>query len=264
MVVKSKEQLDGLILAGSAVANVLKKMTAYTEVGMSTKELDEYGGKLLKEYGCNSAPMKDYNFPGYACISVNNEVCHGIPSKNTILKEGDLINIDVSGELGGYYGDNGNSFIIGEDIQGLQPLVDASREILNKAIGIIKHRVRVADIGGLIHTEARKKGYTVIKNLCGHGIGHKLHDGNIELANYRDRLNRTRLNLNTVIALETFISTKGNYVNQQDDGWTMKTRDLSFVTQHEHTIVITDGFPILTTIENGVSDGYYDNVQILK
>jgi len=261
MTVKSKEDLDGLMAAGSAVANVLKKMTAYTEVGMSTKELDEYGGKLLAEYGCSSAPMRDYKFPGYTCISVNHEVCHGIPSENTIIKEGDLVNIDVSGELGGYYGDNGNSFVIGEDIQGLQPLVDASREILNKAIGIIKHRVKVADIGGLIHTEARKKGYTVIKNLCGHGIGRKLHDGHIELANFRDRLNRSRLNLNTVIALETFISTKANFVQQQKDGWTMMSKDKSFVTQHEHTIVVRDGFPILTTIENGVSEGYYEHVK---
>ena len=260
MTVKSKEDLDGLMAAGSAVANVLKKMSSYAELGMSTKELDEYGGKLLAEYGAASAPMRDYNFPGFTCISVNNEVCHGIPSEKTILKNGDLINIDVSGELGGFYGDNGNSFIMGEDIQGLQPLVDASRDILNKAIATIKHRVKVADIGGLTHTEARKKGFTVIKNLCGHGIGHKLHDGHIELANFRDRLNRTRLNNNSVIALETFISTKANLVQQQSDGWTMKTRDKSFVTQHEHTIIVTEGFPILTTIENGVSEGYYEQV----
>lgn len=260
MTVKSKEDVEALKRAGSAVANVLKKMTAYAEIGMSTKDLDEYGGKLLAEYGASSAPMRDYKFPGFTCISVNNEVCHGIPSEKTILKNGDLVNIDVSGELGGYYGDNGNSFILGEDIQNLQPLVDASREILNKAIGIIRHRVKVGDIGGLIHTEAKKKGFTVIKNLCGHGIGHKLHDGHIELANFRDRLNRTRLNNNTVVALETFISTKSNFVEQQSDGWTMKTKDLSFVTQHEHTIIVTEGFPILTTIENGVSDGYYEQV----
>lgn len=257
MVVKTKEELEGLMEAGSAVANVLKKMTAYAEIGMSTKELDEYGGKLLAEYGASSAPMRDYNFPGYTCISVNNEVCHGIPSADTVLKNGDLINIDVSGELGGYYGDNGNSFVIGDDIQHLQPLVDASRDILNKAVKLVKYRAKVADIGGLIHTEARKKGYTVIKNLCGHGIGRKLHDGNIELANFRDRMNRTRLKLNSVIALETFISTSATQVYQQKDGWTMMPKDKSFVTQHEHTIIVKDGEPILTTIENGVSEGYY-------
>jgi len=261
MIVKNKEELEALMAAGSAVANVLKKMTAYAEIGMSTKEIDEYGGKLLTEYGAHSAPMKDYKFPGFTCISVNNEVCHGIPSESTVLKNGDLINIDVSAELDGFYGDNGNSFIIGEDIQGLQPLVDASRAILNKAIAGIKHRAKVADIGGVIHTEARKKGFSVIKNLCGHGIGRKLHDGHIELANFRDRLNRTRLNYNNVIALETFISTKASYVFQQKDGWTMKTKDNSFVTQHEHTIIVTEGFPILTTIENGVSEGYYEHIK---
>lgn len=257
MIVKTKEELEGLMAAGSVVANVLKKMTAYAEVGMSTLELDHYGGQLLKEYNASSAPMRDYKFPGFTCISVNNEVCHGIPSDKTILKEGDLINIDVSGELDGYYGDNGNSFVMGEDIHGHQKLVDASRDILNKAIATVRHRAKVADIGGLIHTEARKHGFTVIKNLCGHGIGRKLHDGNIELANFRDRLNRMRLKENMVVALETFISTKSNYVHQEADGWTMKTKDNSFVTQHEHTIIVKDGEPILTTIENGVSDGYF-------
>jgi len=117
MTVRTKEELKALKVAGSAVANVLKKMTAYAEIGMSTKELDEYGGKLLAEYAATSAPMRDYDFPGYTCISVNNEVCHGIPSEKTILKNGDLINIDVSGEVGGYYGDNGNSFIMGEGVK---------------------------------------------------------------------------------------------------------------------------------------------------
>jgi len=139
MTVKSKEDMEGLMAAGSAVANVLKKMTAYAEIGMSTKEIDEYGGKLLAEYDCSSAPMRDYKFPGYTCISVNHEVCH-------------------------------------------------------------------------------------------------------------------------VIALETFISTKANFVQQQKDGWTMMSKDKSFVTQHEHTIIVRDGFPILTTIENGVSEGYYEHV----
>lgn len=260
MIVKTKEEMEGMMAAGSAVANVLKKMTAYAEIGMSTYEIDQYGGKLLAEYKANSAPMRDYNFPGFTCISVNNEVCHGIPSKKTILKNGDLINIDVSAELDGYYGDNGNSFIMGEDIQGLQPLVDASREILNKAIYLVKYRAKVADIGGLIQTEAKKKGFNVIKNLCGHGIGRKLHDGHVELANFRDRLNRSRLNLNQAIALETFISTNAKEVRQENDGWTMKTKDNSFVTQHEHTIIVKDGFPILTTIENGVSDGYFREI----
>jgi len=252
MIVKSQEELEGLKKAGHAVAMVLKKMKEYAKIGMSTKELDEYGGKLLSDYGAESAPMRDYDFPGYTCISVNHVVCHGIPSKDLILKDGDLVNIDVSAALDGFYGDNGGSFVLGEDIHNHAPLVKASQEILQLAMQNIKDGVRVSNVGGLIEKEARKRGFTVIKNLCGHGIGRKLHEPPTEIANYRDRFNTQRFRKNSVIALETFISTKGKYVHEQKDGWTMKTKDNSFVTQHEHTLVVTEDYPIVLTEANGV------------
>ena len=129
--------------ASDAVALTLKSMIGYAKPGMNTFELDEYGASLLKNYGATSAPIKDYKFPGYTCISLNKEAAHGIPSKSKILKEGDLINIDVSAELNGYYGDNGFSFILVDDLSGLQPLVSASREILLSAIKIESSRLYV-------------------------------------------------------------------------------------------------------------------------
>lgn len=247
-------QIDfiGIKEAGQAVAITLKKMREYAQPGMSTKELDEFGYTILKSFGANPAPKKDYNFPGYTCISINHEVCHGIPSATTILREGDLVNIDVSAELNGYYGDNGGSFILGRDYRNLQPLVEASKNILFAAIEKIKTRVRIADIGGLIDKEARKCGFTVIKNICGHGIGRKLHEAPREIPCYRDRMIRARFRKNTVIALETFISTKARYVYEASDGWTMLTKDKSFVAQHEHTLIVTDGYPIIVTEENGI------------
>ena len=119
MSIKNEEELEGLKAAGHAVAITLNKMKAYAKVGMTTKELDDYGGALLSEYGAVSAPIKDYDFPGHTCISVNNVACHGVPSEGIILKEGDLVNIDVSAELNGFYGDNGGSFILGEDIHNI-------------------------------------------------------------------------------------------------------------------------------------------------
>ncbi len=252
MSIKNEEELEGLREIGRAVAITLKKMKEYTKAGMSTKELDDYGGKLLAEFGAVSAPIKDYDFPGHTCISINHVACHGIPSENLILKEGDLVNIDVSAELNGYYGDNGGSFVLGEDKNNLIPLVKASQEILQMAMSNIKDGVRIANIGGLIEKEAKKRGFQVIKNLCGHGIGRRLHEPPTEIANYRDRFNTQRFRKNSVIALETFISTKSKYVHEMDDGWTMKTKDNSYVTQHEHTLVITDGDPIVLTEENGV------------
>jgi methionyl aminopeptidase len=116
----------------------------------------------------------------------------------------------------------------------------------------IKNGVRISNVGGIIEREAKKRGFQVIKNLCGHGIGRKLHEPPTEITNYRDRFNTERFKKNSVIAVETFISTKSKYVHQQEDGWTMMTKDKSFVTQHEHTLVVTDDYPIVLTEENGV------------
>lgn len=252
MSIESKVELNGMKEAGQAVAVTLKRMMDYAKVGMTTLELDEYGKSILDSFGAVSAPKKDYNFPGYTCISVNNEACHGIPSASKILKEGDLVNIDVSAELDGFYGDNGCSFVLGEDIHGFTPLIEASREILYLAIGKIKGGVRIADIGGFIEREAKKRGFQVVRNLCGHGIGRKLHEMPTEIPCFKDRTNKMRFRRNSVIALETFISTRAKYVYETSDGWTMKTRDNSFVAQHEHTLVVTDDYPVIVTEGNGV------------
>ncbi len=252
MSIESQLELQGIHAAGEAVAQTLKQMRAYAAVGMSTRELDDFGYSLLRSYGANPAPKKDYNFPGWTCISVNHEVCHGIPTKEQILQEGDLVNIDVSAELDGFYGDNGGSFILGQDIQKLEPLVQASKEILKAAIAQISDRVKIADVGGFIEKEARKRGYNVIKNLCGHGIGRKLHEAPTEIPCFRDRFNNKRFRKNSVVALETFISTNAKYVYETDDGWTMKTEDQSYVAQHEHTLIVTDGYPIIVTEANEI------------
>jgi methionyl aminopeptidase len=183
---------------------------------------------------------------------VNEEICHGIPSDNRILKEGDLINIDVSAERDGYWSDNGGSFVLGKDARGHQKLIDASKHILHKAIYGIKGGVLVSDIGHLIETEAKKFGYKVIRNLTGHGIGRNLHEEPTEIANYRDRSNHTRFKKNSVVAIETFISTASTYAETQSDGWTMVGNRGGFIAQHEHTIVVTDHDPIILTEKNEI------------
>lgn len=252
MSVETKGDFQGIQEAARAVAITLSKMRGYARPGMSTQELDEYGYQLLQSFGSIPAPRKDYNFPGYTCISVNQEVCHGIPRADKILQDGDLVNIDVSAELNGFYGDNGCSFILGQDRQNLAPLVEASREILYLALRQVRSRVKIADVGGFIEKEARKRGFRVIKNLCGHGIGRRLHESPEEIPCFRDRMNRGRFRKNSVIALETFISTGGKYAYETSDGWTMKADGGSFVAQHEHTIIVTDEEPIILTKENGI------------
>jgi methionyl aminopeptidase len=252
MSISKEEELIGMQKASEAVAFTLKEMRNYAQAGMSTRQLDNYGAEILSYFGAKSAPLLTYQFPGCTCISVNNEFCHGIPSEYRILQEGDLVNIDVSAELNGFWSDNGGSFVIGEDINQHQKLIDASKQILHKAIFNIKGGVRISDIGHLMETEARKLGYKVIKNLSGHGVGRGLHEEPHEIANYRDRLNQTRFKKNSVVAIETFISTTSTFAETLSDGWTMVGNKGGYMAQHEHTIVVTDGRPMILTEMNEI------------
>lgn len=254
MSITKHSELIGMQKASEAVAFTLKEMRNYARPGMSTKQLDNYGGQVLNDLGAKSAPYLTYGFPGWTCISVNNEFCHGIPSNKKILKEGDLINIDVSAELDGFWSDNGGSFVLGTDINKHQKLIDASKQILHKAIHNIKGGVRISDIGFLIETEAKRRGYKVIKNLTGHGIGRGLHEEPSEIANYCDKFNLTRFKKNSVVAIETFISTTSTYAETLKDGWTLVGNKGGFMAQHEHTIVVTDGKPIVLTEINEIWD----------
>jgi methionyl aminopeptidase len=254
MLITNQAEFEGIQKISEAVAVTLKKMKDYTQPGMSAYELDEYGGKILAEFGAKSAPKKAYDFPGFTCICVNHEIAHGIPTKSKIFKEGDLINIDVSGELKNFWADNGGSFVLGADINNHQPLVNASKDILKKALQNVKGGVRVAEVGRLIEMEARKYGYKVIKNLVGHGVGRSLHEEPTEIPCYYDRENTWRFKKNTTIAIETFISTRTTQAHQTKDGWTLIAKDGSFVTQHEHTLLVTDALPEILTASNGVFD----------
>ncbi|HSB93883.1 MAG TPA: type I methionyl aminopeptidase [Flavitalea sp.] len=252
MSITIEAELIGMQKASEAVAQTLKDMINYAQPGMTTKELDDYGASLLTQFGAKSAPLLTYGFPGATCISVNSHFCHGIPSDKLVLKEGDLVNIDVSAELNGFWSDNGASFVLGQDINQRQHLVDASKQILQKAIAHIKGGVRISDIGFLIETEAKKKGYKVIKNLTGHGIGKSLHEEPREIANYRDRFNHQRFRKNSVVAIETFITTTSTYAETLNDGWTLVGDKGGFMAQHEHTIVVTDDQPVILTATNGI------------
>jgi methionyl aminopeptidase len=255
MSITKETELTGMQKVSEAVAFTLKEMRNYAKPGMSTKELDDYGAGLLSRFGARSAPFLTYGFPGHTCISVNNEFCHGIPSSGRILKEGDLVNIDVSAELNGFWSDNGSSFVLGEDVNHHQKLVDASRQILYKAISEIKGGVRISDIGYLIETEAHKRGYKVIKNLTGHGVGRSLHEAPASITNYKDRFNKSRFKKNSVVAIETFIATDSTIAETLGDGWTMVGDKGGFMAQHEHTIVVTDGKPVILTERNEIWNG---------
>lgn len=246
MTIGSPKDIDQLAKVGKVVAETIRKMKSEVKVGMTTKELDQIGKQILTRHGAVSAPIKTVNFPGYTCISMNQEAAHGIPG-NRQIKAGDLINIDVSAELEGYYADAGHSFQVKPIDIKLKRLCDFTHRTMMKVISQLKAGVKLNQVGKVMETEARRGGYKVIRNLCSHGIGKALHEEPHEILPFYNPLDTTILKKGQVITIEPFLSTGAEYVVEQADGWTLKVPDHSFVAQHEHTIIITNNKPIILT-----------------
>ncbi|MFC6333470.1 type I methionyl aminopeptidase [Paenibacillus septentrionalis] len=246
MTIGSQNDIDGLKEIGKIVALTIKEMKSRARVGITTKELDEIGGLFLKKHGAVSAPKSTYNFPGNTCISINQEIAHGIPG-NRVIQPGDLINIDVSAELGGYYADTGHSFLIPPYNPSLMHLCQYTHDTMMKVISSLKHGVKLNEIGRIMESEAKKGGFQVIRNLCSHGIGKSLHETPQEILPFYNKHDKRVLKDGMVITIEPFLSTGARYADEQADGWTLRVPDNSFVAQHEHTIIITKDQPIILT-----------------
>lgn len=247
MTIENDDELRALRRIGRIVALTMNAMARELRPGMTTLELDEIGRDLLNSHGAKSAPKVSYGFPGYTCISVNDEAAHGVPSRRRI-KAGDLVNIDVSAELDGFFGDTGGSFPVGHISSTAQALCEATREALNDGIAAATAGSPLSAIGRAVETRAKRRGFRIIKNLAGHGIGRKLHEPPSVPSTYDPR-DRQKLREGLVMTIEPFLSTRATLVEEAKDGWTLRTPDGSLAAQYEHTMVITKGLPILLTVE---------------
>lgn len=247
MTVQNQEDIQGLKEIGRVIALTIKEMKDCARVGMTTRELDEIGGQVLKKHGAKSAPKTTYGFPGETCISINHVVAHGIPG-DRIIQAGDLVNVDVSAELGGYYADAGHSFTMPPHDPALSRLCEYTYSTMMKIISSLKHGVRLNEIGRMIQTEAAKGGYKAVKNLCSHGIGKSLHEAPKEILPFYNKHDHRVLKEGQVITIEPFLSTGAEYVEEHSDGWTLFVPDNSYVAQHEHTIIITRDQPVIVTV----------------
>lgn len=246
MIVKNEKEIESLKKIGKIVAEIREEMKQATVPGVTTKEIDELGGRLFKEKGAISAPIDQYDFPGYTCISVNNEVAHGIPGSR-VIQDGDLVNIDVSGSYGGYFADTGISFVVGTPDEKKQKLCDVAKSAFDRAMTKVKAGSRLNQIGKAVERVAKDNGLHVIKNLTGHGIGTSLHEEPQHILNYYDAWDKTLLKEGMVLAVEPFISEKAEHIIELGDGWTFVTPDNSYVAQIEHTIIVTKDKPIILT-----------------
>ena len=244
MIAKTTEDFESLKTIGRIVAEIRDTMRAATKPGITTKDLDEIGGRMFEEKGAISGPKGEYDFPGFTCISVNEEVAHGIPGKR-VIKDGDIVNIDVSGSFNGYFADTGISFVVGEGHAKKEKLCEVAESAFDRAMLKVKAGARLNQIGKAVEKEAKQNGFTVIMNLTGHGIGKSLHEAPSHILNYFDAWEPTILKEGMVLAVEPFISEKAEHIVESGDGWTFLTPDKSLVAQIEHTVIVTKGAPIL-------------------
>lgn len=246
MTIETEGDVTGLKRVGKIVAYVLQEMLDAAEPGMTTRELDSLGERLLEKHGARSAPRITYNFPGTTCISINEEAAHGIPG-NRVIRPGDVLNVDVSAELGGYFADTGGTKIVPPANALKTRLCHAACEALKQAMKQARAGQPINRIGAAIERTAKRYGFKIIENLGSHGLGRALHEAPDHIRGYFDPTDKRILKNGMVITIEPFLSTGSRFVTESSDGWTLVGASGNLSAQYEHTMIITRGEPIVVT-----------------
>lgn len=247
MTVTNEDELDGLKAIGRIVANTLQAMARALEPGMTTADLDAIGRVLLEGEGALPAPESAYGFPGATCISVNEEIAHGIPGPR-VIAAGDLVNIDVSASKAGFFADTGGSFVVPPVRPPLERLCRDGRRALGVGVAQVGAGRPLAGIGRAVGRFAAARGYTLIRNLASHGTGRALHEEPGEIATWPDPRERRRITRGLVLTVEPFLSGGGRFATGGSDGWTLYASPSAPVVQYEHTLVATDRGAIVLTL----------------
>jgi methionyl aminopeptidase len=247
MTIGSEDELEKLKAAGRIVARTLTAMGQAVEPGITTRELDALGRKLLEQDGARPAPELTYNFPAATCISVAPDVAHGIPDDRRI-EAGDLVNIDVSAEVDGFFADTGASFAVPPVSARVERLCRDGRRALWTGIRSVRAGGELGAIGRNIEAFARKNGYSLIRNLASHGVGGALHEEPASIPTWHERSERRRIPEGLVFTIEPFLSLGGDWVEETGDGWTLRPLGDEPTVQYEHTLVATPRGPVVVTL----------------
>ncbi len=247
MTLNNDEDLERLKEIGRICANAIQVMAGAMEPGMTTAELDAIGRKVLEDAGARSAPELAYNFPGATCISVNEEVAHGIPGSR-VLQAGDLVNIDVSAEKNGLFADTGASFAMPPVKPQIERLCRDGKRAMWVGLNEVKSGKPLAAIGNAIGAFARKNRYTLVTNLASHGVGRSLHEEPTEIATWPDKHEKRRMTEGMVFTVEPFLSLGAQWAEGGDDAWTLYSEPRAPTVQYEHTVVVTRNGPLVVTL----------------
>ncbi len=245
-----KEKFDKMKIAGSLASKTLDMLTDEIKVGVSTDKIDKLGFEFIRDHGGYSAPLFYRGFSKSLCTSLNHVICHGIPGER-VLEEGDILNVDVTAIVNGYYGDTSRMYSVGKISVKAQNLINATYESLMKAIKILKPGIKLGDIGNEIQTYVEEKGFSVVRDFCGHGIGDKFHEPP-NILHYGKKNSGTELKPGMTFTIEPMINAGKYDVKILDDGWTAVSKDKSLSAQFEHTVGIKDnGYEIFTESAKG-------------
>jgi methionyl aminopeptidase len=245
MCIETEAELEALREAGRVVRLALEAMRAAVAAGVSTAALDEVGARVFREHRARSAPRLVYGFPGENCISVNDEVVHGVPSTRA-LRDGDLVKLDVTVEKDGFMADAAISVPVGRVATRAQSLAETAERAFHAALREVRPGRRTCDVGAAVEAAVRKRGFTVVRSLTGHGIGRTIHEAPT-VPNWADPTERTWLEDGMVITLEPIICAGSGEIVEDADGWTLRTADGTLAAHFEHTLVVRKGAPLLLT-----------------
>ena len=245
MLVKNEYDRQGLLHIGAIVAEVLEELCRTARPGMTTAGLDRLAAELLHARGAEATPRKEYGFPGLLCISVNDEVVHGVPGSRE-LREGDLIKLDLTADKRGYVADATRMTLLPPGTPEAARLAEAAKRACLAAVAAARPGMELSRLGGIIHEVAGRDGFQVVKELCGHGVGRRTHE-EPEVPNFADRNNDGVLREGMVIAIEPIISPGSGGIRGLADGWTMATVDGAWAGHYEETIIVdADGATVAT------------------
>lgn len=245
--IKSAREIELMTEAGRILEIVHEEMKKALKPGMSTKDIDRIGEEVIRSYGCIPSFLNYHGYPASICVSVNEEVVHGIPSEKRIIKEGDIVSLDAGLIYKGYHSDAARTYGVGEISKEAKNLIDVTRESFFEGMKYAKEGNYLFEISAAIGRYANSHGYGVVRDLCGHGIGTALHESP-EIPNYEVLRRGPKLRAGMTLAIEPMINMGTWQVDFMDDGWTVLTRDRKLSAHYENTVLITKDEPVLLTL----------------
>lgn len=260
LVPKNKVELQKMAAAGELAARVLDMITPHVQPGVNTLHLNDLCHAFIEKHGATPAPLGYKGYPKATCISVNEVVCHGIPSAEMVLREGDILNIDVTVILGGFHGDTSRMYGVGEVRADAKQLVRVTYAAMMAGIQTIKSGSLLTDIGAAIQAVTDPHGYGVVREYCGHGLGRKFHEDPQVLHYKNEEFVRTRLRKDLTLTVEPMVNMGGWRTELMRDGWTVKTADRTLSAQYEHTLAVGEDGPVVLT----TSPEYGEQLPLLR